>query len=361
MKHSIVAGIVTVISIIVIIIAVAVIGFVVRCNILPSGRCTVDEDLSDNSYNNTNLASDELVLLNNKLYYNFYGGDTDFQYGTYEIDKDGSRRVQYHGYAIKHPGLDVFEAFKGKLLLDEITTTGSIHIYNPDTQSEQSYATLKNAKKNRYQTYDVINGRMYIFSEDKIFVSDDAENTEVVFDNLDDIAKNSLDEKLLYIKGDIIAYVSKDESVKEYNFKTKKYVFNKKLELDYNGVEDLFVYIDNVLIIDDDIIISATDESKQCIYNITEKNKIIYSLDYSESGRNPNDYINVYKNQIYVLDVNDGLDCVDVGTSKVRKIVKDEVQDVYIFGDKWVYYVLDKGGKLYRTTHDGKITEKIFG
>ncbi len=363
MKRGCIATVITVMSVIAIIIAVIAIGFAIRCNVVPTGKFTVDEQISDNSYNNANLSSGELVMLNDKLYYNFFGGDSEYQYGTYEIDSSGSRRVQWNGPSINNPHLNSFEPYKGNLLMDEITVTGSIHRFNPDTGSQEGFINLKDAEQNKYRTFVIIDGRMYIFSDEKIFVSDDAVITKLVFDNLEDIAER--DEKLLYIKDNYITYVSKDEHIKKYNFKTKKYVLNKKLTLDYGDAESLLDYINNVFIVEDKIMLNCGDEEKQIIYNITDNCKVVYSCDYKSSGRNPNDYVNVYKNKIYLLNTDNGLDVVDVDTGKVCNVVKSGVEEVYIFGDKWIYYNADylaySGGTLYRTTMDGRTTEKIFG
>ncbi len=364
MKRGCIATVITVICVIALIIVVIVISFAIRCNVVPTGKFTLDEHISDNSYNNTNLSSGELVMLNDKLYYNFYGGDSEYQYGTYEIESTGSRRVQWGGPSIKVPYLDRFEPYKGNLLMDEITVTGSIHRFNPDTGSQEGFINLKDAEQNEYRTFDIIDGRMYIFSDEKIFVSDDAVNTKLVFDNLEDIAERS--EKLLYIKDDFLTYVSKDEHIKKYNFKTKKYVLNKKLILDelvidYGESGGLLDYINILFVAEDKIMLNCGDEEKQIIYNITDNCKVVYSCDYKSSGRNPNDYVNVYKNKIFLLNTDDGVDVVDVDTSKMCNVVKSGVEEVYIFGDKWIYYIADKGGTLYRTTMDGKTTEKIFG
>lgn len=299
------------------------------------------------------------MIFNNKLYYNYLGDNAS--YGTYEIDRNGSRRVQWHGVELKNPYLERFEVFKGNLLIDKITKAGEIFRYNIETGSEESFTKLKGAKENKYLTYDIADGRMYIFSKDKIYVSDDGVNTSVIFDKFGDIEEYYSEDKLLYIKDNCMTFVSKDERVKKYDFKTKKYVFNKKLKinLETEEKENLLDHIESVSVADNNIIIVASDEWKTNFYNASDGFKLIYSVNHSGWC------YNVYENNIYLYNFGkyEDIYSVDINTGKAKTLIEGgewSVMGVYILGDKWVYYVLDDDA-LYRITKDGKTTEKIFG
>ncbi len=68
--------------------------------------------------------------------------------------------------------------------------------------------------------------------------------------------------------------------------------------------------------------------------------------------------VNMYdKSFYYIVDNNLYVDSVKGNPQKVTDVSADEI---YIFGDKWIY-LKDLDGRIYRSTHDGKITEKVFG
>ena len=68
--------------------------------------------------------------------------------------------------------------------------------------------------------------------------------------------------------------------------------------------------------------------------------------------------VNVYGKSFYYI-VNNSL-YVDSVKGNPRKVTDVSADEVYIFGEKWIY-LKDLDGRIYRTTHNGKTTEKVFG
>lgn len=320
--------------------------------LLPKGRVSVDENLIDNASNNHNLSYGDLLISNNKLYYNYKGDNVN--YGTYEIDQYGSHRIQWYGVVLKRPWLESLEAFKGELLLDKITSTGAIHRYSIDNRSEESFTTLKNAKKNKYRTFDIIDGKMYVFSKDKIYLSTDGVNTEEIFETRN-VVGNSVDDKILSISGTNIVYASKDGYIKKYNYKTQQTVFNKKIKVPKENRK-----LENVILCGDDILlVYCFDTFYYEVYNATDDFKMIYSKKY-QIVSNLGSCFNAVGNELFVSAAEDGIYRVDVNTGKTKQIIKGDTREVIIFGDKWIYFIVGEEQALYRAAHDGKTIEKVF-
>ncbi len=317
---------------------------------LPKGSFTVDEKTSDNPLNDNRL-----LLMNDKLYYNYNAHSSD-KYGTYEIDENGSRRVQYDGYIIKETGPRYnFKVFRNNLILTEVNKTGTLYRYNPDTQSVEKFSVLKDFMKNHIQSFDIIDGKIYLFSKDKIYMSSNGENTEGIF-KLNNVWKNNYDEKQYCISGDFIAYISTDGYVKKYNYKTRKNVFSEKLKESKENLDN-----DCIMMCGDNILLKYySDVNFNCIvYNATDNFKKIYSVRVWH-GYDYGYIFNAYNDTLFVSVREDGVYSVDIKTGRTKKLTSGDTKDIYVFGDKWIYCVVGEEENLWRVSQDGKTTEKIF-
>ena len=325
---------------------IAALAFVIylNSNFLPKGRFVPDESTFDNSLN-----GNDLILMDDKLYYNYNGNDDLLKYGTYEIDKDGSRRVQWNGPSFSGGApLDYFKLFKGNLLLPDISASGGIYRYNTDTQSKESFSSLKDYRENRYQSFDIIDGKMYLSTKDKLFVSSDGVNTEEIFD----LHNVSPDYSVYRISDDYIVYVSSGNHIKQYNYKTKKIVLDKKL-----FIPDKELELEDIFLIENNIVLEYSNDFGTKIYNFSD-NKMLYETGGGYYYLND---VNTCHDCLFVSVDEDGILSIDIKTGKTKKLVNGDNCYIYIFGDKWIYYTKGYDDILYRTTHDGKTTEKIFG
>lgn len=328
----------------------------------------IDENLVNNSFNNEFVGDGNLAIVDNKLYYNYDANDDVFLYGLYKIGGCVSSRISWNGMSWS-PGNDLhsLQVYKNNLLLDGYQKNdsykrtrfdGKIYRINTFTNSIELLFTIKDADKNGYEYYKVVNDKIFVFSKDKIYLSTDGENVNVIFDGLSDLASKSLYERKCYISDGKICYLTKDGHIQLYDYVNKKTLFNMFLNLkdiDTNSYDDVY----NLIVHNDKIFITVfTKEYYYEVYDVTNGLEKIYS-EQNASG-DYSDYTNCYKNFILMSSESRGIDLIDTDKRTTKKIVKKDTRDVYVLGDKWIYYV-DKNDKLNRTTYDGKITEKVFG
>ena len=120
-------------------------------------------------------------------------------------------------------------------------------------------------------------------------------------------------------------------------------------ELADDVVGGVFTVCDNCIYYDDYNNDKSTNELWRYSLLDKTKEKII-----EENIRS----VNVYgKSFYYIVDNKLYVDNIE-GDS--RKLTDVNAEEVYIFGKKWIY-LKDSQGKIYRTTHDGKTTEIVFG
>lgn len=99
------------------------------------------------------------------------------------------------------------------------------------------------------------------------------------------------------------------------------------------------------------------------MYEVTgDSLKLLYTRAYSGtdlSGDMDYCYYNVCGDNMFISNRYYGISKINVNTGEAETIVPNGTKDIYVFGDKWIYYRKDDD-KLYRTTQDGSITEKVY-
>ncbi|MCR5636669.1 MAG: hypothetical protein K6F76_05785 [Clostridiales bacterium] len=332
-----------------------------------------DESLVSNSFNNAYMSGGDLAAVNGYLCFNYKAHNTDFtgllNYGLYKIGGKGKSRIYWEGPNLwPYECLYTLQVYKDNLLFDEYylygdnTYTasgfnGNIYHINTDTGSIELFSTIKDAKKNKYEYYRAIDDKIYVFSKDKIYLSTDCENVEVIFDKLSDIKLEDAYVKDCYIYGNTLTYITRDGYVQMYDYVDKKILFNELFDLkDINA--EYYYDIQNIVVCKDKIFFTVCTDNGFEIYNVSDGFKKIYTqLDISDYYCYK--FTNCYDKYILVSSETGGIDLINTETEKITNIVKFGTDDVYVVGDKWIYYV-DYKNNLHRVTYDGKIDEKIF-
>jgi hypothetical protein len=327
----------------------------------PKGRFTPDENLSRKS-----VSSHILEITDNKLYYS-YAGNSPIRHGVFEITPNGSSLKYWDGFSIKSWTAPNLDAFKDNLLINRgMFYIDDISHLNLDTGNIETFSKPKGAEKNGYFNYVVSKDKIYLPSTDKIYVSYDGTNTKVAFDNGSDIIANgdiddpeTIHTQLYKIDGDTLIYISKDKRIKEYDLINKKYILSKKIKNKKFFKKELinlelFKCGEKVIVVD--------YSNNAIIYDATDNCKTIYESDEEyPSLANFGNLLFIGADNSFYDTVTGSLTALDINTGKAKTIVKNKsITDVFVFGDKWVYYC-DEKDNLYRVTHDGKIIEKVFG
>lgn len=331
----------------------------------PKGKFIPDENLSDNI-----SVSGRLTRMGDKLYYSYVDRGSAVRHGIFEITQSGSSLKYWDGFKIKGSIAYNLDAFKGNLLINSgMFYIDDISHLNLDTGNIETFSKLKGAKtkKNSYFNYVVSKDKIYLPSPDKIYVSYDGTNTKIAFDKVSDIiADGDIDDpgttQLYTIDGDSLIYVSKDRRIKEYDLVKRKYVYNIKIKnkelfkKDYLLNYDLFKCGNKIIVTD--------ERDGLTVYNASDNFKKIYTGDdayYTLATYNNLFFIGA---ESYLDDesaVKGNLTILDTTTGKTRTIINNKnITDIFVLGDKWVYFVDDENN-LNRITRDGKAEEKVFG
>lgn len=234
-----------------------------------------------------------------------------------------------------------------------------IYRFNTNTNKVELFSTLKDSKKNKYLNYTVSGDKIYIYSIDKIYVSYDGVNVKTVFNNMKDLYDTDNDIYYDYtISGDSLLYISKDKKLKEYDLKKGKYVFNKKIKNSKTD-SDTILYSDIFKCGSQIVLVNYLDNTE--IFNASDNFKKIYKNDYAiNCFSGYNNYLFIGYSLSSYNELKGCLETLNINTGKSKTITKGNIEDISVFGDKWVYYT-DEKCRLYRITHDGKTKEKVFG
>lgn len=316
--------------------------FILRYSISLHGSFTSDEDCSVETFS----LSYNLVRINDKLYYNNNPNNQLSPEGIYEIDSNGSRYIEKLGVTF----LSRHYEFKGKLLHME-TDNGmderplfnhNVFLYDPKTGEEESTVIDCDAEILDYRVYKDV---LYLISSNTLYSSTDCENFRPVTSVKDMVSEYS-DYKYGF-GGNCFYYVNKDNTIKEFNLsnkKTSEYKIPKKLRADT---------FDFIVCGGSPIYINWTDEA--FIYNVKNNFDLLCKTDMSTwctAG-----------NKLF-FNKGDNIVSIDIKTKQEKEIIANtesiRVRDLYVFGDKWLYYE-GYDSSLNRVPQSGGDAERILG
>ncbi|MBQ5346545.1 MAG: hypothetical protein IIU39_00620 [Ruminococcus sp.] len=353
LKHYIIG-----VSIVVLIITIFVAGKYIINIAFSKGSFVNDEKPVNNSYNNTFISDGELTLLNDELYFYSYFHGNDFR--LYKINSKYGERIDNFPFSSEGTLLEPLQLYKEDLLIDYGLGgfDGTIYKLNTFTNKAEKYSTLNNSENIEYKYYKAIDDKLYVFSDNKIYFSSDGVKTEEIFSGCADITAKSNYEKMIYIKDDLMVYITKDGHLKKYDIKQKREVYSKKLDLKKLKIVDDLSNINSVFMCGDKTYLVkglTSADNENAIYEVSDSYKKIYSGDLYT--------MNVYNNYIYINPDGSGIDVIDTRTYKTKNLVNTEdksIRGIYILGDKWVYFTNDDGS-LKRVHRQGGKVEKVFG
>lgn len=357
---------VIIISILGIAIFLSALFFFLCFNVFPKGSCKISSNYVDNRYNNCCLSDGNVIEINNKLYFNYNGNDSIFFYGIYEIGDNNSKRIYWDGPSFS-PGNNLYklQVYNNNLLFSNYTGDTSYevsqneiipqfdeNIYSFDLQKHQvnKLYSLKSEDEACEGYYYIINNKIYVFSNDKIYVSDDGISVEELFSGLSSAVNKTAYEKLCYISDDTLIYVSNDNNLVKYDLLKNEQIGMLSLSSISNNTDNY----GEVFICNGKSIITTYDGDIISVYDVSEKPKLIYS-------KQSTDYysINSFEDNVFISSKSIGLDMIDIKTGDTKTLVNTNVNDTYIFDDKWVYYV-DSSGILNRIMQTGEHLEAVF-
>lgn len=343
----------------------SVVGLIVVKNLifdprLYHNKVTVRENEINNDYNNY-LSGGDLCRIDNKLYYNYRKNAHD--YGLMEISENGSNLLVWYG---PHPDLKGIGFHIEKILKHN----NSIYRVNQKSSELEKFDFSERKFKGMgaYTDHSTSNqfsldesGKMYYLKRNKTpYVKDDLvcndNNTEYV------IAKQL---SYFYFLNNKIYYFRLDGSkgyLCEYdcNKRIEKILFSYDTSNPNTYDDSYFLICNDKIVITSRLKIGDKDNAlykySLCVANLNGDvtPRGVYEIeDYSNFS------FNLYNNQIFVC-TNKGMEIIDMNSEKIKKITEKPTKSCYILDYKWIYFI-DHESCLWRTTHDGLTTEKVFG
>ena len=329
-----------------------------------NGVFTLDEEYMDTAYNNSHLSKGNLAYADGKLYYNYYPSTAHlssfFTYGVYAVSDHGSHRISHKEF-LKY--FDMSEipkklyVFQGKLYETELQEATpdeyGVITYNDDSPPIENTAVSDHA--------------IYRYGSDVLYISEDGVNEEPLFTQAYDIDSHYWGITASYITDQSIVYLSGDGHLKEYDFDKKEYTVDIELAPYDMQVTDPYDGITYTVITPikcgDKTVIFAERDRDVSLYEVTDgKLELLYTREgtYAElSGESDFSYYNAIGDNVFISSLGKGIDKINVATGEVTNILPDGSKELYVFGDKWIYYST-KDDKLYCVTQDGQTTKKVF-
>ncbi len=334
----------------------------------PEGKYIQSGNQIDNGYNNSYLSEGAVVEIDNKLYFNYDANDSIFRYGLYEISENSCKRIYWQGsdfeagnslYMLQkiddnllfsnYGGYGSYSASKNEVFPQFV---GDIMNFNPETKGINELYSIDINGAPCVGNYYIIDNKFYIFTNEKIYVSDDGVNVEEIFDGLENVVRKTAYEKLCYISDSILIYVNDSNYLVKYDLLKKKQISAvslSEISSDSDSYRGIFVC-------GEDTILTTKQDGCACVYSVDDKVDLIYKKEIAQDYY----YINSCDDKIFISSRFTGLDMLDINTGNVDTLVEEDACDTYILDDKWVYFT-DGECKLHRVTLDGKTFEKVFG
>ncbi|MBQ3284113.1 MAG: hypothetical protein IJH40_00590 [Ruminococcus sp.] len=323
-----------------------------------NGTFALDEEYMGTAYNNANLSRGNLAYADGKLYYNYcpYSKLSGaLSYGTYAITDKGSYRFFWMGPTLYNSGtLPVLQTFHGELY-DLNTADGA----DPDTAELLDWRDR--SISNNIRTSD---DAVYRYTYYNIYRSEDGEKEETVFEQAYDIQDRSDN----YITDHSVTYLARNGHLKEYDFEKQEFTIDVDLteyDLQVTNPYDLITYafITPIKCGEQTLFFATPGAEDEYLYEVTDDGlKLLYTREFSGpdlSGELNDNCYNACGDYVFISNLIKGIDKINVKTGEVANIVPEGTQDIYVFGDKWVYYT-KQDFRLYRTSQDGQITEKVY-
>lgn len=307
-----------------------------------------------------NTHEGELACLDGKLYYYFDCNDNLTKNGLFEISENASRIVNNSNkYDSYRNGMYCFQGntvFADFVYRDDNMDTfpvseGIINRVNPDSCSVELFSQLKSDDIDYYDDIIFDVDTLYAFAGNKIYASKDGKSIKPVFDKADDILLDKdYGDRFYSISGGKLVYISGDKHIKEYDFKSRKYMLDKKLNKNLSDNNNRY----KAFTTEGKVFLEVVGDLYN-LYCVTDDFKLVYS---------DKDF---WANACYCADngfylgSDRGIDYVSADTLKTKHISSQPVDDIYVFGDKWIYYKENEDDTLFRISKDGKTTERVFG
>lgn len=223
----------------------------------------------------------------------------------------------------------------------------------------------------------VIDENVPQFIGDDIFLSDvvpskassDEEDEFDVIANIKDMYdhnKNPDDEmdweRLYTVTDDYIIYLSKDLYIKKLDRKTLKCLYKTKLKDNVIDFYNIFNY--DFIIGGDKLFLEGQLSSANnpdvsdsvVVYDVTKGFKKIFEKNV---GSLESYGFKCYKDKLFLYSTDSGIYSLNTNTGKNKNLTNQGITEIYIFGDKWVYFV-NNSRCLYRVSQDGAAEETLF-
>lgn len=325
---------------------------------------TLDEDYMDTAYNNAFLSRGNLAYADGKLHYNYcpYSKLSGaFSYGIYTITDKGSYRSFYDGpKLLASDMMSPMMVIQGKLYGIDGEPFGS------DIESEaESFEYLADREKTLYRDIRSTDRSLFRYTYYNIYRSMDGANEEEVFTQAYDIQDRSEN----YLTDHSITYLGLNGHLKEYDFDKQEFTIDVNLSEYGFQVTDPYDLITYAFVTplkcgEKTLLFISPGAEDEYLYEVTDDNqiKLLYIREYSGtdiSGEMDYNYYNACGDYVFISNRYYGITKINVNNGKSETIVPSGTKDIYVFGNKWIYYTKNDY-RLYRTSQDGKITEKVF-
>lgn len=293
-----------------------------------------EEVTIDNGFYNY-ISGGNLAYINNSLY---IVKNTDMLYiGSYRINNEGTRSL-----------------FDDSAIIDFSFTAPSMYqcvdslfLYYPENRRYYLYNCEENKLSENALNFQSGNGVSYISEDLCLYFTDDAEHLMVKYK----------DNEAFQLDTCVLSFCVYEEKIYFISDKGWLYFNDPSLlnpecvfvnSLNQNGILSKIIVCDGYCYYTDDG--SEKSNFKPGLYRYSFKN------DISELVIQKNILsLNQHKNTVYFATQN-GI--YFVNENECKKISEIATEELYIFGDRWIY-TNDNNGNIFRLSEDGKVLEKI--
>ena len=229
-----------------------------------------------------------------------------------------------------------------------------------ETKNKYEHIKPEKMEENRYIDFAVIAENFYYWSKKSLYISQDGIHVNMIFDDMDDVYYHNYDYAFAIDKESVL-YFSRDlRRIKEYNIKEKRII------TEYDVPETIFQRLEGKNDVDYDVGVNLYKCDKKIFFVLelgNEFNVFCVSDDfvsmYKSESYDANFSISYNDSLLFVASNNDGIKRINTDNYDIVNISDDPAEEIYIFYEKWVYYV-DNHYNLVRIDYSGKERENVF-
>lgn len=323
---------------------------------------------TDNNFNNSFLSEGHMTYCNGNLYFWYASPWNYFKQGVFEVGSDTKKVFSTHTLYANNTSYEL--QTNGKILLasnyceeEPDEEIGQNDIFRKINKTIYQYDIAKNAIASYYQIkgkdsddilcFYIINGKYYYFSNDSIYVADSSADYRKLFSDMK-LIKAINHRKLMYLTGTRLVYVDIHDRLIDYDLQSQSITNFWDLHALLEHTES----IGEVILSEEKIFFTLVDDIKGMV-NLYQVINHVPQKVFSQYSKYPH-HINAFADKIYISSKDIGLYEINTKNTKVRRLVDQNVEDIYIFDNESIFYYQSNFHSIHKIGTDGNMDSLIL-